>query len=405
MSDVLNDIARELLCPLSNTLPIDPVLCQDGLVYEREDLEALRRQSRAYSVPLISQSPFHSKLKCIIEKIVSSGKIDDAYLGGWAEKKQASSESTTIENALDPYEATAEGDTRRMVESGEMCLKGEVVERDEELAYAYFERASENDDQIGAIRKADCLLTGTGVTKDIQDGYQTLVEAAQMERSVPATLRLIYFYTDGTFGFEKSESARAKWEEHLRKISPQTSEALEENMSALKESLSYLAGMDQAANVENEETDSDSIDDDESDYSTVNEDEAPQTNATRIANPKAPMKADSEEKTSEEKVSEEEKTSEEKLKECVTCKTSKPQSGFTASQWKKNAATIKCSACVFNLPAYQIPQLKSKKCCSCGVSKAFESFSFNQWRKKEGTGRCSICVKKGTPDHIPVSSL
>ena len=76
MSDVLNEIARELLCPLSKTLAIDPVLCQDGYVYEREALEGLRRNSKdPYCVPFTCQSPFHSKLKCIVEKLVSTGEI------------------------------------------------------------------------------------------------------------------------------------------------------------------------------------------------------------------------------------------------------------------------------------------------------------------------------------------
>jgi hypothetical protein len=182
MKDALNEIARELLCPLSKTLAIDPVLCQDGFVYEREALEALRNKSNPYSVPLISQSPFHSKLKCIFEKLVSSGEINDEYLGGWAENRQASSESAAIEKAM---EGATEGDAKccTTVELGEMYLNGEDVDRDEVKAYAYFEKAAEDDDEIGTVRKADCLLTGTGVNKDFQEGYQTLVEAARMEQS------------------------------------------------------------------------------------------------------------------------------------------------------------------------------------------------------------------------------
>ena len=182
MKDALNEIARELLCPLSKTLAIDPVLCQDGFVYEREALEALRNKSNPYSVPLISQSPFHSKVKCIIEKLVSSGEINDEYLGGWAENRQASSECAAIEKAM---EGATEGDAKccTTVELGEMYLIGEGVDRDEVKAYAYFEKASEDNDEIGTARKADCLLTGTGVNKDFQEGYQTLIEAAQLERS------------------------------------------------------------------------------------------------------------------------------------------------------------------------------------------------------------------------------
>ena len=191
MSDVLNEIARELLCPLSKTLAIDPVLCLDGFVYEREALEALRRKSDPYTVPLVSHSPFHSKLFCIIEKLVSSGEINDEYLGGWADIRQ---ESAAIEKAR---EGAADGDTMCMVELGEMYLKGDVVDRDEEEAYAYFEGASEEDDEIGTARKADCLLIGTGVTKDFQSGYEILVEAAAEgsgEEIIHEEIPLLYSY-------------------------------------------------------------------------------------------------------------------------------------------------------------------------------------------------------------------
>ena len=241
-----------------------------------------------------------------------------------------------------------------------------------------------------------------------------------------ATLRLIYFYTEGIFGFEQKESARVRWEEHLKKIWPHVSEEMfEEEMFPLKESLNNLTnstsqctggderdtdGADdltltmtddgiaakfdrlwekavaQKTNAKHE-TDSDSIEDYESGESTVHE---------------ASQKMDSEHipKTSANTVSEKKL-----VKKCVTCGILKPQTDFTASQWKKNAQTIKCSDCVSKLSANQTFQPKIKICCSCGVSKAFDCFSYNQWRKKEGEGRCCDCVDKGPLDHIPFSPL
>ena len=204
-----------------------------------------------------------------------------------------------------------------------------------------------------------------------------------------ATLRLIYFYKEGIYGFEQKESSRAKWEKYLKKIWPHVSEEmLEEEMFALKESLNNLTnptsqctGGDETKYAKNE-TDSDSTEDNESEESTVHEasqmdtEPSPNTSANTV---------------SEKKL----------VKKCVTCGKSKPQTDFTASQWKKNAKTIKCSDCVSKLAAYQPPKLKIKICCSCGVSKAFHCFSKNQWVKKEGEGRCCDCVDKGTLDHIP----
>ena len=408
MSDVLNEIARELLCPLSKTLAIDPVLCQDGYVYEREALEGLRRNSKdPYCVPFTCQSPFHSKLKCIFENLVSSGEINDEYLGGWADNRQGSSESAAIETAR---EGAAEGDTTCMINLGEMYLKGDVVGRNEEEAYAYFERASEEEDEIGTVRKADCLLTGTGVIKDFQLGYETLVEAAMGERSgeynvkqfilfllmsslptfllerlVHATLRLMYFYAEGIFGFEQKESASAKWEMHMKKISPHTTEEmLNEMMSSLKETLSAIAPPcsegDETTGVENEvDTESDSNE-------NGGYEQKESTARGGFTNTSTDTESDSGEK----------------CKKCVECNTWKPQADFTASQWKKNSDTLKCRACVSKLPASQTLQLKKKRCCSCGVEKAFEKFSFSQWRKREGERKCYLCV---TRDHIPSSSV
>jgi TPR repeat protein len=64
-----------------------------------------------------------------------------------------------------------QGDTTSMVELGEMYLKGECVERDVKRMNYVFERAHENEDLIGTVCKADCLLTGTGTEKDFNEGY------------------------------------------------------------------------------------------------------------------------------------------------------------------------------------------------------------------------------------------
>lgn len=101
MDEVIDSISAELLCPLSNTLLIAPVLCEDS---------------------------------------------------------------------------------RSMVELGETYLKGNAG-RDAAKAFELFERASELEDEIGTVRKADCLLTGTGVEKDFDEGFQIMVEAAQIDKS------------------------------------------------------------------------------------------------------------------------------------------------------------------------------------------------------------------------------
>ena len=195
---------------------------------------------------------------------------------------------------------------------------------------------------------------------------------------VHATLRLMYFYAEGIFGFEQKESASAKWEMHMKKISPHTTEEmLNEMLSSLKDTLSATAPPcsegDETTGVENE-ADSEGYEQKES------------TAREGFTNTSTDTESDS--------------GGGEKCKKCVECNTWKPQADFTASQWKKSSDTLKCRTCVSKLPASQTLQLKKKRCCSCGAEKAFEKFSFSQWRKREGEGKCYLCVVKGTRDHI-----
>lgn len=169
MEEVINSIAAELLCPLSNTLPIAPVLCEDGQVYEKDAVAKLRNKSNPFSVPLISKSPVHSKLRIIVEKLVATGKVRDEYLGSWTSRNQG-------------VGGASNGDSRSMVELGEMYLKGNAG-GDAAKAFELFVRASELEDEIGTARKADCLLTGAGVEKDFDEGYRILIEAAQIDES------------------------------------------------------------------------------------------------------------------------------------------------------------------------------------------------------------------------------
>ena len=208
---------------------------------------------------------------------------------------------------------------------------------------------------------------------------------------VPATLRLFYFYAEGIFGYKKSKNASARWETHLEKISCTNQDIRKEKVTSLKESLKIFTIQSpltvdvepssvEESSINRHEVDSDSIENSDSEsYHTVHE-----TSSLK------PNSLDSDGKA---------------VKKCVECDMLKPQTEFTATQWKKKATNVMCRACVSKLPSYQPIQQQQKICCSCGISKAFEGFTMNQWRKKTGEGRCCLCVKKGTLNHIPPSLL
>jgi TPR repeat protein len=75
------------------------------------------------------------------------------------------------------------GNADSMVALGELYLKGACNETDTQNAYRWFEQASEKAHALGTARKADCLLAGLGVQRDVEEGHRLLLQAASEDDS------------------------------------------------------------------------------------------------------------------------------------------------------------------------------------------------------------------------------
>lgn len=199
-----------------------------------------------------------------------------------------------------------------------------------------------------------------------------------------ATLRLIYFYRDGILGFTQ-DSKEAKWSRRMKELLPELSELRQDEMiSKLKAQLSYLINppLKPIENYDGNETDDDLTEDNEPEES----DATSQLNTARIS-----------------EVSN--AANEYSVKKCSECSQSKPKSDFSASQWKKQVGSGKCSLCVFNLPARQIFHQETTICCNCRVTKTFQDFTSTQWKKKVGERRCLDCSTKRASPNQPSTHL
>jgi hypothetical protein len=166
----LNDIASLLVCKISKVLPEHPVVSEDGELYDHAELEALVRRTGT----IIS---FHScnRIKQIIEMLLASGQVIDEYIGAWAKSEHSGDDCNNEAVAL--TEKSQAGDTKSMIELAECYLVGmRGVEKDETKAFEWFDKAADIGDDLGAARKADCLLRGVGVDRDYGEAYETLKE-------------------------------------------------------------------------------------------------------------------------------------------------------------------------------------------------------------------------------------
>ena len=106
-------VADELICPISQELPVDPVMALDGKIYERASIERwLKKHKRSPLTGLAMGKTLTPALhvRTIIETVVASGAIDEPVAKAWVEN----SEKETKRKAL--VAAAEQGDPDAIVE-------------------------------------------------------------------------------------------------------------------------------------------------------------------------------------------------------------------------------------------------------------------------------------------------
>ena len=89
MSSVMNTVADEYLCPITQELPVDPVMAEDGKFYERWAIEEwLGKQQRSPSTGAAMGTRLTpvTQVRNTIGHLVESGAIDDDKATAWRKK-------------------------------------------------------------------------------------------------------------------------------------------------------------------------------------------------------------------------------------------------------------------------------------------------------------------------------
>jgi TPR repeat protein len=142
------------------TIPSDPVETEDGQIYQKNALEEFIASNNV-------KIAYHrsKRIKQIIDHVLASGEVEAQYITTRKDEHKGSSACnsgpSTVETIEEIKSKAAAGDTKYMVRLGELYLTGEVgLEKDPEEGFTWFNRAADKGDDLGAARRADCLLTG-----------------------------------------------------------------------------------------------------------------------------------------------------------------------------------------------------------------------------------------------------
>merc|ERR1711935_309815 len=130
----------------------DPVMAEDGCLYERESIEeVIRRKGGSLRSPMTNDPMGHKLMpsrsaRSTIESLVSSNLIDDEDLvAGYHERKLVLDEEKADKAiGLETKKKAEDGDPEAMVDLGWMFFNGtHGFEEDQKLAYRWFAKSAD----------------------------------------------------------------------------------------------------------------------------------------------------------------------------------------------------------------------------------------------------------------------
>ena len=205
----INDVAADLVCPITQELPIEPVMAEDGKIYEKKAI--LEWLSRDATSP-VTRARMGSRLlpaiqtRNTIEALVKSGAIGDELTTAW--KQKLADEKLVKEMCA---KAEGAGDGHAMYRLGrwyEHGKNGLVV--DKVQARTWYERSAAARDPNGMAAFGEFLLRGTGGPKDNTLGLVTLTQAAELGSDLGAYY-LGWAFFKGKYSLPKDPAQARFW--------------------------------------------------------------------------------------------------------------------------------------------------------------------------------------------------
>ena len=238
----INDVVAELLCPINRELPFDPVLAEDGKIYERDAILKWFAKKAGDATSPSTGAVIGTKLlpavqaRNTIESLIQSGAIEAEIAEAWQNRLE-------FEKRVKEMRAKAEGgDGEAMQWMGVSYTYGQGVAKDEAQARAWFERSAAARHPPGMANFGQCLLSGIGGPQDILLGLVNVTEAAHLGSAMGACILGEVFFR-GSFGLPKDPVRARFW---LKKVVEGECEFKHVRADSISHAAGMLAAMDAA---------------------------------------------------------------------------------------------------------------------------------------------------------------
>ena len=189
MRKSINDVAADLVCPITQELPFDPVMAEDGKIYERKAiLEWFSTKPPPITSPSTNARMGKRLLPAIqtkntISTLIKSGAIEGDLADAWTKKLEQEKKVKELWVKADG------GDGEAMYRLGAWYEYGENgLTKNNAQARAWYERSAAARYPNGMAAFGECLMLGDGGPKNTSLGLVYTTDAAHLGSDVGAYL-------------------------------------------------------------------------------------------------------------------------------------------------------------------------------------------------------------------------
>ena len=217
---MVQKLAAELICPIIQDLPVEPVMAADGGIYNRPDISKWFRTSS--KSPITNQDIPKTlipvpRIRNQIEALVESGDLSDEQVKSWkARVAEAESMKAEVENLhlrCQKNERTAMMTLALFYSKG---MKG--LEPDQEKAVSLWKSASELGSASAHVNIGLHLLSGSGIEKSVSNALVHITQGMMLGSEFGCYI-LATVYLFGKLGVKKEYNKARQFFEKMPKCS------------------------------------------------------------------------------------------------------------------------------------------------------------------------------------------
>lgn len=210
LRSAIDQAADDFLCPISQELPVDPVVAEDGRIYERTEIERHIEQREGSLRSPMTNKPMGKKLlpsaqtRSMIRTLVRTGAIGGDKAARWEERLKE-------EEELQTWRREAEGgDGDAIFRLGiAQCARTHGLKQDVAAAYGWYKKGADLGHASCMAHAGSYLGLGKGVEQNRGHGIH-LVTGAAWKGSRVASYMLGMWFDEGWHRMPK-DAAQAKY--------------------------------------------------------------------------------------------------------------------------------------------------------------------------------------------------